>query len=140
MAASSGASRTSGRPSAAATAATVMSSWVGPTPPEVNTQPARARSAFTAPAISSVRSATTWMASSRTPSSRSRRAAQGPFSSCTLAERTSFPTTTRAADGSHHRILSTSARTAAATASTRRLAVHLHDALPAARRCAMARS
>src|SRR6266851_3754218 len=90
-------SGTTRRPNASATAAMVTSSCVGPMPPLVKTQRADARHRFKASMMSGTSSGTVSMRLNSTPSSRSCRASQGPFSSVTLAERISFPMTMIAA-------------------------------------------
>ena len=80
-----------------ATAAIVTSSCVGPMPPLVNTDfadPIARRSEST---MTGTSSGTVSMRRSSTPSARSSRESQGPFSSATLAERISLPITTMAA-------------------------------------------
>src|SRR5216683_3664106 len=73
-----------------------MSSWVGPTPPEVITKSWVRADAETSSAIGLYSSGTTLIRLSVTPIRRNSRAAKYAFVSCTLPDRISFPTTTMA--------------------------------------------
>ena len=82
---------------AAATACSVTSSCVGPTPPDVNRRSKRDDSARTLSLMSSGTSGTTSMRRNDTPSSRSSRIRKRAFSSSTLPDSSSLPMSRMAA-------------------------------------------
>src|SRR2546422_8606316 len=70
----------------------VTSSWVGPTPPDVNTTSWSRLNAATSRAISSISSGMTAMRRTSTPSARSSRHRYAALASAILPERISLPT------------------------------------------------
>src|SRR6266851_5184306 len=85
---------TSSAPSgiARATPSMVTSSWVGPTPPDVNTTSWSRLNAATSRAITSISSGMTAMRRTSTPSARSSRHRYAALASAILPERISLPT------------------------------------------------
>src|SRR5712691_7773521 len=84
--------RTSLTSIARATPSMVTSSWVGPTPPDVNTTSWSRLNAATSRAITSISSGMTAMRRTSTPSARSSRHRYAALASAILPERISLPT------------------------------------------------
>ena len=93
---SSALSRRRGLPSASATTSRVMSSPVGPRPPETSTTSASSRARASAPRMSGALSPTTNLARIGSPSSAARRPIHAPLVSTVKPARSSSPTATMA--------------------------------------------